>query len=79
MPSSFTGAQLLEAIPLANDANDFATLGTICKATQLDLRSVKNIVETLVAEGTVRDGKMIGTKMGFQQTPPPQVRVVPQA
>ena len=70
---------VLEAIPEANDEGRWATIGMICKATQRDLRSVKNIVETLVAEGTVRDGKMVGTKVGFQQTPPPQVRVLPQA
>lgn len=70
--------QVLEAIPLANDDGQFATLGTICKATQLDLRTVKNTTETLVAEGTVRTGPMAGTKMGFQQTPPAQVRVIAQ-
>lgn len=59
---------ILEVIPEYNVQNQWATLGSICKQVEMEMREVKSTVETLLAEGTIRSGN-VATGMGYQRMP----------
>lgn len=70
---------VLSAIPEFNLQNLYATQGSICKNTGLELREVKQVIETLMVEETIRamtTGKQHG---GYQINPVNRVEIAPMA
>jgi hypothetical protein len=58
---------VLNALPEYNEYNQWATLGTICRETGLEMREVKTVLETLNVEDAYRQGNT-GTNVGYQRS-----------